>query len=174
MNLPLRILASLAVVAGATYAVWLILLPGYTCNIARDRVTRRFDQLQGMRNSAAEVARPGIGRENTRDLIPCVESPGRSIHDFVMLAESARLLGNTERAAELYEQALRFEPRPELYYQQALLQLELHRRTEARRMLLLAGYSAQYINLFPDTELRDSVTDKLGEREKLLRAKLAR
>jgi hypothetical protein len=166
MRILLRLLASAVILAAAGYAVMELVVPPYRCNRIRQRVAVRTELLP----SLSRFHMLDVTRENLNELRPCAESTGRRIDDYVLLAVNENARGQNARVLALYEQAIRFEPRPEIYAGLAEAQINAFQREAARHSLLMAGYSAHYVNAFPDPELREEVQTQLLAREQRLRA----
>ncbi len=100
----------------------------YRCNQkikAADRSTTRVLDI----TDRFYVAR--VARENIRSMEPCLTHNPSGIAAWMIAAANRRLIGQHDEAARLYEEALRYDRRPELYLQLGLTYLELHRTNEA-------------------------------------------
>lgn len=164
MRIVLRLLASAVILAAAFFAATRLIVPAYKCNRIRQRVAVRSDLLPTL----ARFHMLDVTRENLDDLRPCAESMARSIEDYVLLAQNEKAREQTERVVALYEEAIRFEPRPEIYYELAEAQLNAHQPEKALENLRKASYAAAYVQRFPDVTMRDAVlTEKLRREERL-------
>lgn len=167
MRILLRLLASAAIVAAAAWAVLLLTVPGYRCNQIRQRVATRTELLPTL----ARFHRLDLTRENLQELRPCAESAGRAIEDYLLLAENENAREQEERTIALYQTALRYEPRPEIYYALAVAQLNAHQRDAALQNLRMSGYAANYVRRFPDEEMKHQVQTEMQERNRRVRGR---
>jgi len=128
----------------------------YRCNqiikTARPAALRAFDATDPVR--AAEIA-----RANAALLQPCVAQAATMIDPYMIQAVDYRVLGNLNKAAQLYRHALRYDRRPELYLQLGITELQRNHRDEARRALEKAIlFNPPMIEEISDPELRTDLS----------------
>ncbi|HEY0141489.1 MAG TPA: tetratricopeptide repeat protein [Thermoanaerobaculia bacterium] len=169
MRILLRLLASAVIVGAAFFAVTRVTVPAYKCNGIRQRVAVRTELLPTL----ARFHKLDVTRENLTELRPCAESMARSIEDYMLLAENEKARDQNDRAIALYTEAIRLEPRPEIYFALAEAQLNAHQPEAALQNLRKSSYAAAYVHRFPDVTMRDAVLTEKLHREQRLRARAA-
>jgi len=155
-----RAAAAVVAIVAIGGAVWITLRFAYdpfTCERKKLQIKARTEEVLGMGDPFRSAP---IARENLAALGECVSKrPGDA--DFLMMrAANDRVLGNYEEARASYQQALRYDRRPELYAELGVTDLQMGRRDEALDALFQAVlFSRIYLDsLSPD------VVDELNAR----------
>jgi tetratricopeptide (TPR) repeat protein len=93
-----------------------------------------------------------IARANLVTLADCLQRRPGDVDFLMMRAANDRLLGNYADARSTYQEALRYDRRPELYYELGSVELQLGHRDEALETLYQAVlFSRTYLaSLSPD------------------------
>ena len=103
---------------------------------------------------AVQLARSGAARVE-----PCIAQAPFMIDLYMIAAADRRVLGQPENAVRLYERALEFDRRPELYLQLGLTELELNRRPEAQKALeRMVLFDPSMLDLIGDAEIHGNLS----------------
>jgi tetratricopeptide (TPR) repeat protein len=103
---------------------------------------------------AARLARKSLDRAEA-----CIPQAPFMIDLYMIAAVDRRVLGQFDEAVKLYERALDYDRRPELYLQLGLTELELNRRAEARKALEKAVlFAPSMLNEISDPEMHSSLS----------------
>lgn len=127
----------------------------YRCNIAKAELQKSTTALLSMPAGprTASAVREGLARARH-----CLEVTPWDVEMHMILAVHYRLLGRLEEAARAYEEALRFDHRPELYFSLGMVELEMNRRAEAVTSFAKASaFDFKYTLAIPD----DSVVSEV-------------
>jgi tetratricopeptide (TPR) repeat protein len=122
------------------------------------------------------LAHPGSGsgslaRTNLSKLESCLKDAPAIVQNYMVAAANARILENNALAATLYEAALRYDRRPEIYFNLGLVQLDLRRTEEALRNLELAcACNADLVGEIPYSDIRNVIAARVYAREMRIRA----
>ncbi len=157
---PRNVLAALAIATLAIAAIDRAAYEPWRCSVVRRslepatlRLWTRQDSF--MRPRARENA--VLARACLR-ITPCDAAP------YILAATNDRLTGDYLNAAAMYEQALRFDRRPEIYFDLGLMQLELARIADAEESFVQAGSFDPYTILdIPQEDIRNRVMERVGK-----------
>ena len=131
----LRIVTVVVVVVLALEALRLVVYHPYVCNIAKS-------QIEGDTLEALGVSNPGraaaIARGNIMLIRRCLECAPTDVDLYVELGANWRILNSYEEAIAAYQQALKFDHRPEIYLNLGLTQLEAGRTEAGMQNLAIA------------------------------------
>ena len=86
-------------------------------------------------NSTNQYYAVQLARKNAERVEPCIPQAPFMIDLYMIAALDRRVLGQYDQAARLYQRALEYDRRPELYLQLGLTDLQMNRRPEARKAL---------------------------------------
>ena len=86
-------------------------------------------------SSADQYYAVQLARKSADRVEPCIAQAPFMIDLYMIAAVDRRVLGQYGKAVKLYEHALEYDRRPELYLQLGLSELQLNRRSEARKAL---------------------------------------
>lgn len=152
---PIRWLAACVVAALAAHAVYRLAWQPFRCNIVKNRVQRVAFGIFDLPNSPT-VARKA--RQAIADIQPCVAACPTDVDMYMTLAMNDRVIGRLQHAADMYGQALKYDRRPEIYFNIGMVQLEMNQRDAALATLTKAcSFSIEYADDIPDPTLRDTV-----------------
>jgi tetratricopeptide (TPR) repeat protein len=83
---------------------------------------------------------------------------------YMLAAANDRMAGDYLSAMTMYERALRFDRRPELYFDLGLMQLELGKVADAEESFVQAAFFDPYTILeIPPEDVRNRVMDRVGK-----------
>jgi tetratricopeptide (TPR) repeat protein len=103
-------------------------------------------------------------RENAALARSCIQITPCDSAPYMLAAANDRLAGDYASAAADYEQALRYERRPELYFGLGIVQLQLARTAEAEENFVLAGSFDPFTMVdIPPPDVRNRVMDRVGK-----------
>lgn len=94
----------------------------YRCNLDERWTTKAVYEMERREDQRLRVVR--LARENIRRLSPCLDHCPDDVGITMVAAASYRFLGDPETAASLYERALRYDRRPELYFNLGMALIE--------------------------------------------------
>jgi tetratricopeptide (TPR) repeat protein len=145
----------------AVASYWLCYRP-YRCN----RISRAVGEQTLAAWEAAERLAPNWQiiidtRRRLEVLRPCLGRCTGNVQMHMVAAANLRLLKRYEEAAGHYRKALRYDHRPEIYFNLGLTEIDAGRREEGIRNLVLAGRTGAYWNLIADESVRNEVTRRL-------------
>lgn len=148
----IRIAASIAVVAAA---IALVERCSYLpCHCNREEVYVRFRTETIIDTSSVEAGR--IAQNNIDVLSRCMaQNPTDTT--AMLLAVNLQRLGRNQEAVAVYEKALQYERRPELYLSLGTLQFELGQRDAALENLVRARMFNQFVDGDVPLMIRDEV-----------------
>jgi tetratricopeptide (TPR) repeat protein len=163
-----RWLAALALCALHGYILHSQIYQPYRCNIVRKQIIARSERAQMRSQTTATI----LARTNIEILRPCLDVCRTSVDYYMLLAANLAMLGRTLEAEQMYRQALRYDRRPELYFELGQLLLVRGRRDEARQVFRMAGYSGSYLNEIGEETMRNEMVNELSLRDAKLRARI--
>ena len=160
----IRLAAAAAVVVFALYAIWALIVPRYTCNIAIRNAEKNLDKLFQTQD---EVVIAPLLRANEIALTDC-ERCTRDDHRLHMY------LGWTYYRADRFAEAekhfalgLKYERRPELLRSLGLAELQLGKSQLATDHLTEAAmFDPKVPDEIPYGEVRQNVLNRVQERER--------
>jgi tetratricopeptide (TPR) repeat protein len=157
---PLRIVAAIVIGAAAFAAIGRVAYQPWRCSVMRRslepatlRLWERHDLLVASQ-----------ARENAAMARACVGITPYDSAQYMLAAANDRLSGNIVTAAAMYETALRFDRRPEIYFDLGLMQLDLARTADAEESFVQAGSFDPYTILeIPPDDVRNRVMQRVGQ-----------
>ncbi|PYQ47812.1 MAG: hypothetical protein DMF59_17855 [Acidobacteria bacterium] len=154
----LRAVAIVITLLATIYAidVWVVL--PYECNLNVKRGMKRITSFESLPQGSLEAVR--LARLTADELEPCVLRTGSNIGADMVLAASYRVVGQPRRALEVYELALEYDRRPELYFNLGQVQAELGDQLSAVRNFTTAClYDPEYFDVISkeQPEVRNAV-----------------
>jgi O-antigen ligase len=160
-RVPRAIAALLAIVAIAG-AVWIAKRFAYDPFVCEGKKLQLQARTEQAMNSGDTYRIAPIARANLATIADCLRRREGDVDFLMMRAANDRLLGNHEDARASYQEALRYDRRPELYYELGCTDLQLGRRDEALDTLYQAVlFSRTYLeSLSPDVV--DALNARLG------------
>jgi tetratricopeptide (TPR) repeat protein len=164
MSRPLRLGCVVALVVLAGWLVVRFAWEPWRCNVERRQLDARTAALWQRRGLS--VREPA--RDNIRAARRCLAiTPGNAAL-YAIAASNYVMLEDNATAADMYAAALRFDRRPELYYNLAATQLELARKPEAIENFTRAGLFNPYMILdIPADDIRAVVETAVAPRRPL-------
>lgn len=149
-----RVGATLVLAATALVLFRLSFTP-YRCNIKKKAIQQRTVMALG----SPDLARASIqARRHLAEMASCLEQTPQDVDLYMIAAANYRLLNRQEEAIKMYENALKYDRRPEIYLQLGLTQLTAGKRAEAFHSLVTASeFDVYNIDRIPDPALRDQV-----------------
>ena len=160
MTLRRRLLALVAVVAGAAAIHYFCVLP-YRCNRLKSAQTAALERAF---NHALLPAGRIEARQSLQALLPCAAPICRDVSVDMLIAAGYRIVGQPREAIRFYQHALRLDERPEIYINLAAAEIAVGLRDEARNHLLRAVLFAPWtIRSIEDGALRQEVIARLIE-----------
>jgi tetratricopeptide (TPR) repeat protein len=110
----------------------------YVCNITIRTVEARTGELFKAR--MPDFQRAAAARENHRLLSTCDDCIGDNANVHLLAASNWSVRGDNEMAVREYTDALRYDRRPELYFNLGMAQLDREHFDDAVRSLETAGF----------------------------------
>jgi hypothetical protein len=159
-NLPRALAFSLAalVIGGAA---WIALRFAYDPLFSETKKLQLQARTESAMRAGEAFTSAPIARENLATIAGLLPKRPGDIDLLMMRAANDRILGNFDDARAAYQEALRYERRPELYYELGCVDLQLGHRDEALEALYQAAlFSRTYFDgLSPDVV--DALTARL-------------
>jgi tetratricopeptide (TPR) repeat protein len=170
MNVARRLIALVLVASGA-YAFYLFCYLPYRCNLIKKSTTLSTE------DAYAHIGTPEgsiKARRNLSALRTCLNLGCRDVSSEMIAAANYRVLGRNDEAIRLYREALRLDPRPELYVNLGAAELAAGDRDAARDDALSGAlFSPFSVRFIEDGQLRQEVVERLitlrPENEKYIR-----
>jgi tetratricopeptide (TPR) repeat protein len=132
----IRAAAFIAIAFCASFALYAWVVRPYRCNISSKRTARRLDVAVSLPSGSLRIA--SMARLNIEELEPCVSAIPSNIAADMVLAGSYRTIGDRQKALDVYGSALRYDRRPEIYFDLGEVQLELGDRKSGMQNLITA------------------------------------
>ncbi|MCU1227893.1 MAG: hypothetical protein JWO97_777 [Acidobacteria bacterium] len=128
----------------------------YVCNITIRTVEARTAHL--FKDRMPDYQRSAEARENHRLLSQCTSCETENVNVHLLAASNWSARGDGEMAVREYTNALRYDKRPELYFNLGMAQLDRGRFEEATVSLETAGF-AQFSSIedIPPGTIHDEV-----------------
>lgn len=151
----IRWLSAFALVVLTAHFVHALAWRPFRCNILKQQAQRAaLSAWNRPINSIGILKARGAALEIQR----CIAVCPTDIDMYMTLAVNDRLIGRFEHAAEMYQQALQYERRPELYFNLAMVQLELGQRAASIANFELAcDFDLSYSDEIPVSDVRQEV-----------------
>jgi hypothetical protein len=106
--------------------------------------------------------RTPIGARHRIELIePCLTPWNASVELYMVAAANLRLLKRYDDAVACYRTVLRYDDRPEVYFNLGVTEVEAGHREQGIEDLVFAGRTGSYWNLIEDESVRNEVTRRL-------------
>lgn len=132
----LRIAISALLVAGAVPALYRWCWMPHRCNQiekAAELTTERTLEIGGGYTEAVRA------REAAQRVVACIEHARTDVNLYMLAAANYRALGRFDEALAMYRAALRYDRRPELYFNIGETYLAMGNAEEANRFLVAAA-----------------------------------
>jgi tetratricopeptide (TPR) repeat protein len=159
----LRWLGASLILVFALRSVHSLVVQPYRCNIVTIHAQKTGEALFLARQSrrTAIAARDGL-----YPLQRCIESCPTDVELYVNLALYELLLRRFDHAAQTYREALKYDQRPEVYFNLGLVELQRNRRTDAIASFIKAcSFDFKWSLKIPDESVTSEVvTAVLKER----------
>ncbi len=150
-----RWLSASFVAALAAYALHGLTWKPFRCNITTLRVQNEALRVWKFPEAPRVAAR---ARRAIVEMERCIASCPTNIDMYMTLALHDRLIGRFDHASAMYREALKYDRRPELFFNLGLVELEMRRRQSALLALSKAcSFDIFYANDIPDVNLREEV-----------------
>ncbi len=143
------VVIAIAAVAGAVWIALRFAYEPFICEQNKLRIKTKTEEVLGMGDPFRSAP---VAQENLAAIGPCIAKRPGDVDYLMMRAANDRVLGNYEEARASYQQALRYDRRPELYAELGVTDLQMGRRDEALDALFQAVlFSRIYLDsLSPD------------------------
>jgi tetratricopeptide (TPR) repeat protein len=117
----------------------------YRCNRLEKAATASLMEME--RGSLNRLQVAPLARKNIERLQQCLSTCPDDVGMIMVLAGSYRFLGNPERAVSLYRYVLRYEQRPEVYFNLGMSLIEAggDREQAVENLKLAAIYDPSYL-----------------------------
>ncbi len=156
-----RVAAAGAVTAMALWAAWQFAVRPMICHRLKGELVNAAYRSFELRPADSAQARAIVDR-----LQPCFSPGCRDVRLIFIAAISWRALGRNEVALRLYNEALRYDRRPEIFVNIADTQLAMGDRTNAYENFLKAAlFHPAYLMLIEDGVLRERVRAEVLRRQ---------
>lgn len=163
---PIRIAAGAAVVVFALYAVWTLIVPRHTCNIAVRAAELNLQKLYQTRDDV--IAMPLL-RANEIALTKCARCTRDDYRVHMYLGWTHYRAERFAEAEKHFATGLEYERRPELLKSLGFAELQLGKTELATRHLIEAAmFDAKVAEEVPYGEVRQHVLNAVQERERRL------
>lgn len=171
----LRRLAALAIVVVAPFALYRLVFVPWRCNNIEGAVNRSLD-IDGSLAPTGDFRLRDTAERNLRMLQACLDRCKTDVNLPVLAGANLLVLGRTEAAAQLYQRALQYDHRPEIYLALATAQSYLGQRDAA---VANAVRGADFVGMeplanLPDGLVRSRAYEIVGSRREHLRAQSGR
>jgi hypothetical protein len=155
-----NVIAGLVIGALAVAAINRVAYQPWRCSVMR-RTLEPATLLLWERHDLSVRAR---ARENAAMARACISVTPYDSAPYMIAAANDRLAGDSITAAAMYEGALRFDRRPEIYFDLGLMQLERARIADAEESFVKAGSFDPYTILdIPPEDVRVRVMQRVGK-----------
>ena len=140
---------AIVVIAGAVYIAKRFAYDAFVCESKKLQLNARTEQAMNLGDTFQSAP---IARDNLVTIAQCLAKRPGDVDYLMMRGANDRLLGNYEDARASFQEALRYDRRPELYYELGTADLQLGRRDEGLDALFQAVlFSRIYLeSLSPD------------------------
>ena len=140
-----KLLITIVVIAGAAAAFQAGIALPYSCNVRVKRASSRVEMAFDMIGKSLRATE--LGRQAIDELEPCVRSNPGDVGAQMAFAAACRVVGQNQRAVEAYETALRYDNRPELYFNLGETQLAAgDTQAGVRNLTQACIYNPEYLN----------------------------
>jgi len=145
----------------AAYTVYGLAWKPLRCNITKERV--QSDALRMWnRPDAPQVATKA--RDAIVEMERCIVACPTDIDMYMTRALNDRLIGRFEHAEDMYREALKYDRRPELFFNLGIVQLEMKQRQAAIITLTKAcSFEIRFADAIPDLSVREEVVSAVQQ-----------
>lgn len=151
----IRWLAAGVVAAFAAFAVYGLAWQPFRCNVMDNRLQRLADEIFDLPNGLTVMME---ARQAIAIMQQCIAACPTDVDMYMTLAAHDRVLGRLQHAADMYGQALKYDRRPELFFNLGVVQLEMNQRDAAIVTLTTAcSFDIRYADDIPDPNVREAV-----------------
>jgi hypothetical protein len=159
----MRKLGALAIVALAAFALHRIVIVRWHCNNVEGTVNRATD---GPLGPSDEYRVRRAAERNIEVAKECLDRSKTDVNLAVLTAANFLMLGRSDAAVPLYERALQYDRRPEIYFALAVAQTHLGMREAALQNAVIAADFAGVEGLadIPDGAIRWRAHEIVGTR----------
>ena len=158
-----RVAASLLIVAGAAAALDCLCIKPYRCNLIEQRGEARTSADWEITLQTNHPWRAMVGARRSLDLItPCLDDCSANVGMLMLAGANYRILHRYDEAAEAYRRALRYDRRPEIYFNLGQTEVAAGQREQAVADLVMAGRSGGYTNYIDDPLIQAEVERRLA------------
>ena len=132
--LILRVALAAAVIAAAFHAIRERCYFPFQCN----RVKKRAEAATSWAmDHSGSIQAALMARRVNAELIPCIEHCPAAVNTYMIAAANYAVLHRIPEAIVMYERALRYDRRPEIYFELGMAYLEVGQRDRAISALLV-------------------------------------
>lgn len=151
--------AAVTIILAAGYAFYAFCVVPYQCNVLRKSLTHSTAEAFARRDTPEAAV---VGRRNLAAISRCRVPTCRDLDTEMIAAANYRIIGRDADAAQLYRDALRFDRRPEIYYNLANTELAMGRREAAIADFVRASiFNPWLIRDINDGQARAEVLERL-------------
>jgi len=156
----LKIVAAIVIGAMAIAAIGRVSYQPWRCSVMRRRLEPATLRLWERHDSSVRSQ----ARENAAMARACVGVTPYDSAQYMLAAANDRLAGDIGAAAAMYQTALRYDRRPEIYFDLGLMQLDLARTADAEESFVQAGSFDPFTILeIPPDDVRNRVMQRVGQ-----------
>ncbi|HYH09781.1 MAG TPA: hypothetical protein VEK11_22220 [Thermoanaerobaculia bacterium] len=155
----MRIAAAVLIAGVAAFLLYRVVALPYHCNIVRTQAEQKLGRAaEPNEYRAAEMA-----REVLRDIDHCLASDPTNVALLYVRARAFRILGRNEHAVAAYEQALRYDHRPEIYIDLGVAEYAIGRgESGVEHMLTAVRFLPWTVNYIESASARAQVYHRLS------------
>lgn len=158
-----RIVAVMAVIWVTSEVIYQLTYRPLACNRIKNRVQTVALEMWD-RPDEPSVARRA--REGIAAMRQCIAVSPTDPDMYMTLAVNERLIGRLADAAATYRQALRYDRRPELFYNLGMVLLEMNQRESAALAFTEAcKFDLNFANRIPDPALVETIVTAVRARQ---------
>lgn len=150
----IKLVVVLAVVAVFSFAIADLVVEPLQCNVDKKRIQSEARQMFSMGVGPAVAQR---AHDNIRILRFCAERDPRDVDVYMTIAAEERVLGRFSDAELMYEQALRYDRRPEIYFNLGMVQLAQDHPEAVASFVRASSFDLNLVNHIPQPAIADAV-----------------
>ena len=152
----LRNIGAGVIVVVAAGLIWFCCVMPWRCNRTMARITAATERL--MRAEQESWKSAATARANLQTLDGCADVCRDDVDREMLAAANLRVLGRNEEAVALYEHALTWDRRPELYLQLGVTQVAAGlRETGINTLRKAVRFNPRIVNMVDDAGARDAL-----------------
>lgn len=159
MSVAVRVILTALIIAAAAFAFQTSVAAPYRCNVLTAEIEQRTKSIL----VASEMRSAPAARANVASMRQCIRVCPTDVNPYMLAAANLELLGRVDEAAEMYQAALPYHRRPELYLNLGIAQLQLGDRANAVDNLVRARVFNQWVDAEVPPIVREEVRRRSSE-----------